>query len=123
MGENDKHNEESWRIQFTYLTKQVEDLKTDYNRSDKWIREIKEAIIKLTMIQEAQQEAIIAIKDSSLKQIESQNKFLEQLVKDAKFDKETREMSMKRITIVAGIISTIVAAIGTIVVALITQRG
>lgn len=113
---------------FENIVQDIEELKTQHRtdineiheRHDKsfdWIHDIKEAIVKLTLIQENQQKSIDSNSHALSKQTDTQNKILQRILDN---QQSKGVMSTKKVVAIAGIMSTLIATIGTIVVAMLS---
>lgn len=129
----------SCKVRFEHLEAALQEAKSSTVKSIDVMQDIREAIVKLTLIQENQQVSITnqqdALRDQQQAlqdQADAQNKMLEQLMalekerstREASFYKNNitkNEMSTKKVIAITGVISTLITSIGAIITSIILK--
>lgn len=124
---------EACKYRFENLEKALEELKSSSSKSSDWIVDMREIIVKLTVIQEQQQKSLenqqrsLEDQQQALQdQADAQNKMLRELMeleKARQSREETylnenankKELSAKKIIALTTIVAAIISAIGNII--------
>lgn len=120
MGERNDEIKPICLVKFESLEEDIKELKNNHDKSFDWIQDIKEAIVKLTTIQENQQKMIDATQVALKNNTETQNEILEKILEFQKVlvesSKNKEQMSTKKLMAIVGVISTLITVIGNIII-------
>lgn len=119
---------ESCNFRFNSLEGDIKELKSNHDKSLEWIQDVKEAIVRLSLIQKNQQTAIDNQQNVLKKQTVAQNKILSELLEFEKKREETlqgqnknrKDISAKKIVAISTIISATITAIAGVIAAILT---